>query len=47
MYCIKLMIIDIYDVTLKIAGLKTTQLGLFGNPVLCKYWTERMLGYFV
>ncbi len=24
------------------AGLKTTQLGLFGNPALGKYWTEHM-----
>ncbi len=32
--------------TLKNAGLKTTQLGLFGNPALGKYWTEHMLGYF-
>ncbi len=32
--------------TLKNAGLKTTQFGLFGNPVLDKYWTEHMLGYF-
>ncbi len=32
--------------TLKYAGLKTTQLGLFGNPALGKYWTEHMLGYF-
>ncbi len=30
----------------KNAGLKTTQLGLFGNPVLGKYWHEHMLGYF-
>ncbi len=28
-----------------IAGLKTTQLGLFGNPALGKYWTEHMMGY--
>ncbi len=32
--------------TLKNSGLKTTQLGLFGNPVQGKYWTEHMLGYF-
>ncbi len=32
--------------TLKNVGLKTTQLGLFGNPALGKYWTEHMLGYF-
>ncbi len=32
--------------TLKNAGLKTTQFGLFGNPALGKYWTEHMLGYF-
>ncbi len=31
---------------LKIAGLKTTHLGLFGNPALGKYWTEHMLDYF-
>ncbi len=35
-----------FTYTLKNAGLKTTQLGLFGNPVLGKYWTEHMLGYF-
>ncbi|KAI2658510.1 Aconitate hydratase, mitochondrial [Labeo rohita] len=29
--------------TLKIAGLKTTQFELFGNPTLGKYWTEHML----
>ncbi len=28
------------------AGLKTTQLELFGNPALGKYYTEHMLGYF-
>ncbi len=27
-------------------GLKTTQLRLFGNLELGKYWTEHMLGYF-
>ncbi len=32
--------------TLKNAGIKTTHLGLFGNPALGKYWTEHMQGYF-
>ncbi len=27
----------------KNAGLETTQLGLFGNPALSKYWTEQLL----
>ncbi len=35
-----------WSYTLKSAGLKTTQLGLFGNPALGKYWTEHMLCYF-
>jgi len=25
---------------------KKKKFGLFGNPVLVKYWTEHMLGYF-
>jgi len=37
---------NMFNYTLKNPGLKTTQLGLFGNPALGKYWTEHMLGYF-
>ncbi len=33
-------------ILLKNAELKTTQLGLFGNTALGKYWTEHMLGNF-
>jgi len=40
------LLCDCQTYTLKNAGLKTTQFGLFGNPALGKYWTEHMLGYF-
>ncbi len=42
----RITIINLEQCTLKNAGLKPTQLWLFGNPALGKYWTEHMLGYF-
>ncbi len=41
--CINSVLLKLKKLHSKSAGLKTTQLGLFGYPALGKYWTEHML----